>query len=222
MRKLFLSAAVLLIYISYGISGYAQTIDEKPLNPGYAKRYGMVGLFGHLPDYINDSWTDMAPGGGGFIYYNVLNDFWGNLSLGVSAEYVAGSYKDNNIRGYAHMAPIAFNVAYMTSSDVLNFWIGVGVSYNFVNFDMSGGTYSDGTFFHKNKYLQDQVVGVDAFAGAEYIFTKNGRWGAFFEFRYTYAEKANFSLNAPETAMPFSATIDTQRFRYTVGFSYHF
>lgn len=222
MKKLFYILILTATVLFYSTSGECQTIDEKPRNPGYAKRYGMVGLYGLLPDYINNSWTDLSPGGGGMIYYNILNDFWGNFSIGVTAEYAGGIYKDSNISGFAHMAPVSFNVAYMTASNVLNFWIGIGVSYNFINFDISGGTYSDGTTFSKNKYLQDNVLGVDAFVGAEYLFTKNGRWGAFFEFRYTYAEKAEFSLNAPEVAMPFSASIDTQRFRYTVGFSYHF
>lgn len=199
---------------------YAQ--DYKLNNYGYAKRNGMVGLYGLLPDYIDSKFTDMAPGGGAFIYYNILNDFWGNLAIGFNAEYVAGSYsKKNYFSGYANMAPISFNVAYMTASDFLNAWIGAGISYNFVSFDLNSGIIN-GNFFGKQGTLHDQVLGGDFFAGAEYIFTKNGRWGVFFEFRYTIAEKAQINADISGGLGKISESLDTQRFRYTVGFTYHY
>ena len=58
------------------------------------------------------------------------------------------------------MAPVALNVAYMTSSNIVNAWIGIGVSYNFAAFDISGGT-NNGVYY--NDFTQNsQLIGVSA------------------------------------------------------------
>lgn len=218
MKKFFLVIIVLLFE-----SGFVYADDRlgKPYNHGYAKTYGMVALTANLTDRISNAWDEIAPGGGGFIYCNILNDYWGNFAVGISADYIGGSFatKDKNIKGKAHMAPVAFNVAYMTASKVINAWIGVGVSYNFATFNISDGTI-DGT--HYNDFTQhDQLLGFDAFAGLEYLFTKDGRWGAFFEFRYTYAQNPKFDINLAGTGNV-SDKLDMQQLKYTIGFSYHF
>lgn len=211
---------ILLLSFTANLS-YADDRTDKPYNIGYAKRYGMVGLYGHLSDYIKDDWGDLFPGGGGFIYYNILNDFWGNFSIGFNADYVGGDFTTSKgIKGKAHMAPLSLNVAYMTSSNVVNAWAGVGFSYNFATFDISGGTYNNTAYGAQGKQYA-QLIGVDAFAGLEYLFTKDGRWGAFFEFRYTYSQVPEINLNISGIGAV-SDKLDTQRFKYTVGFSYHF
>lgn len=214
MKKILL--VIMILSFAYSIS-YADD-RNKPYNYGYAKRHGMVAITGNLTDRISSEWGDLAPGGGGFVYYNILNDFWGNFSIGLSADYIGGDFttKKQSIKGKAHMAPVAFNIAYMTSSNIVNAWIGIGVSYNFATFNISGGTnngvsYGDFT-------TSSQLLGFDAFAGAEYLFTKDGRWGAFFEFRYTYAQNPKFNLNVTGV----SDSLDMQQLKYTIGFSYHF
>lgn len=219
MKKLLLFT-ILCLLLTANFS-FADDRTDKPYNIGYAKRYGMVGIYGHLTDYIGKQWGDLYPGGGGFIYYNILNDFWGNFSIGINADYVGGEFTTSNgIKGRTHMAPLSFNIAYMTSSNVVNAWIGAGFSYNFATFDMTGGTYN-GVYYGGSQKQYAQLMGVDAFAGLEYLFTKDGRWGAFFEFRYTYSQvpELNYNIAGVGTSVD---TIDTQRFRYTVGFSYHF
>lgn len=217
MKKIFL--AIFILSFAVGFS-YADDRTNKPYNHGYAKRYGMVALTANLTDRISNAWGDIAPGGGGFIYYNVLNDFWGNFSIGLSADYIGGDFttKDKKINGKAHMAPVAFNIAYMTASKVVNAWIGVGVSYNFATFNISGGAVDDVNY---QKFTQNsQLLGFDAFAGLEYLFTKDGRWGAFFEFRYTYAQNPKFNIDLSGGSV--SDTLDMQQLKYTIGFSYHF
>lgn len=218
MKKLLITILLLLLTISLA---YADDRTGKPYNIGYADRYGMVGLYGHLSDYIGKEWGDMSPGGGGFVYYNILNDFWGNFSIGINADYVGGDFTSKNgIKGKVHMAPLSLNVAYMTSSNVVNAWAGVGFSYNFATLDITGGTYNNVSYGAQGSQ-SSQLIGVDAFAGLEYIFTQDGRWGAFFEFRYTYSQIPEINLNISGLGS-ISDTLDTQRFKYTVGFAYHF
>ena len=202
MKKILLVIIILSFACSFA---YADDRLNKPYNYGYAKRYGMVAITGNLTDRISNAWGDLAPGGVGFLYYNILSgDF---------------TTKNQQIKGKAHMAPIALNVAYMTSSNIVNAWIGIGVSYNFATFNISGGinngvSYGD---FTQNS----QLLGFDAFAGVEYLFTKDGRWGAFFEFRYTYAQNPKFNLDLTGIGSV-SDTLDMQQLKYTIGFSYHF
>ena len=211
----------ILLFLFTANFSYADDRTDKPYNIGYAKRYGMVGLYGHLSDYIGKEWGDLSPGGGAFAYYNIFNKFWGNVSIGISADYVGGEFTTKNgIKGKTHMAPLALNLAYMTSSNVVNAWAGVGFSYNFATFDITGGTYNN-TVYGAQGSQSAQLIGVDAFAGLEYLFTKDGRWGAFFEFRYTYSQVPNINLNISGIGAV-SDKLDTQRFKYTVGFSYHF
>lgn len=80
MKKLFL----VIITLSFACNfAYADDRTNKPYNYGYAKRYGMAAITGNLTDRISNEWGDLAPGGGGFVYYNILNDFWGNFSIGL-------------------------------------------------------------------------------------------------------------------------------------------
>lgn len=218
MKKILLALIILSFTFSFV---YADDRLNKPYNYGYAKRHGMVAITGNLTDRVSNAWGDLAPGGGGFVYYNILNDFWGNFSIGISADYIGGDFttKNQQIKGRAHMAPVALNLAYMTSSKMVNAWIGIGVSYNFATFNISGGTnngvnYAD---FTQNS----QLIGFDAFAGAEYLFTKDGRWGAFFEFRYTYSQNPSFNLDLTGVGVV-SDSLDMQQLKYTIGFSYHF
>ena len=218
MKKILL----VIIILSFASSiSFADDRTGKPYNYGYAKRHGMVAITGNLTDRISNAWGELAPGGGGFVYYNILNDFWGNFSIGLSADYIGGDFttKKQNIKGKAHMAPVALNLAYMTSSNIVNAWIGVGVSYNFATFNISGGTNNGVSYgdFTQNS----QLLAFDAFAGVEYLFTKDGRWGAFFEFRYTYAQNPKFNLDLTGIGSV-SDSLDMQQLKYTIGFSYHF
>ena len=219
MKKLILF--IILFCLSFNLS-YADDRLDKPYNIGYAKRYGMVGIYGHLSDYIKDEWdNELSPGGGGFIYYNIFNDFWGNVSIGVNADYVGGKFvTEKKIKARAYMAPLSLNLAYMTSSNIVNAWAGVGFSYNFATFNVKEA-YFNNTKYGLDTSITNQLIGVDAFAGLEYLFTKDGKWGAFFEFRYTYSQMPKLEVNIPNVGTV-SDELDTQRFKYTVGFTYHF
>ena len=204
---------------------------DKPFNKGYAERYGVIGIFGNLPDFINKSFQDNTPGGGGFIYYNILNDFWGNFSIGLSAEYLSGTHaaKNNSIKGYIHMAPFRFlSLAYFTSSDVINFWAGIGPSYNFITYDVKGGGANNGNngllpYSLPTSHIDKGLWGVEAFAGIEFLFSKDARWGLFFEFKYNYSESLKINVPyADGSNRSYETSIDTQHMRYALGFSYHY
>ena len=64
----------ILLFLFTANFSYADDRTDKPYNIGYAKRYGMVGLYGHLSDYIGKEWGDLSPGGGAFAYYNIFNN----------------------------------------------------------------------------------------------------------------------------------------------------
>ena len=100
MKKILL----VIIILSFASSiSFADDRTGKPYNYGYAKRHGMVAITGNLTDRISNAWGELAPGGGGFVYYNILNDFWGNFSIGLSADYIGGDFttKNQNIKGKA-------------------------------------------------------------------------------------------------------------------------
>ena len=85
---------------------------------------------------------------------------------------------------------------------------------NFSNSNFSGGFAAKAGLRIVHKH---HLYGI----GLEYLFTKDGRWGAFFEFRYTYSQVPEIKLNISGIGAV-SDKLDTQRFKYTVGFSYHF
>ena len=130
MKKILLVIIILSFACSFA---FADDRTDKPYNYGYAKRHGMVAITGNLTDRISNAWGDLAPGGGGFVYYNILNDFWGNFSIGFSADYIGGEFttKKQNIKRKVHMGPISLKFAYIKSSKIDNAWDGIGVSYKF-------------------------------------------------------------------------------------------
>lgn len=191
----------------------------------------MIGIFGNLPDFVSNTFQDSTPGGGGFFYYNILNDFWGNLSIGLSAEYLSGTHKSklNSSKGYIHMAPFRFlSLAYFTSSDVINFWGGIGPSYTFVTYDLKGGGVNNNggslsPYGLPTSYIDKGIWGVEAFAGVEFLFSKDARWGLFFEFKYNFSEKLKIDVPYPNgSGNKYSTEIDTQHMRYAIGLSYHY
>ena len=80
----------------------------------------------------------------------------------------------DNVKANLDIIPASFNVAYMTSSDFVNGWIGAGVSYIFTQIRINEGVVPDSllSFGHQEKDNKGVIAG-DFFAGVEYIFTKN-------------------------------------------------
>lgn len=192
---------------------------SQPDNPGYLKSHGMVGIYGFLPDFHSKSMRDNDPGGGGFIYYNMVNDFWGNVMIGLSSDYTSTKISKGNYKANTTLAPITLNLAYMTSSDTVNFWGGVGASYTFMNSDIRD---MEGVGGGLHKKVLTTFWAADLFVGGEYIFTDFSKYkfGVFFEFRYTFTQPVN--LKADFGNVKLNDTMTMQRFKYILGFAYHF
>ena len=202
------TSIALFAFLLLPIVVFAQEEKEYD-NPGYYVSYGMAGLYGTRPDYTNNGHKDGGTGGGGFIYYNLINKIGGNLALGISADYAEGKFNKDSLSLKYRITPTAFNIAYMTASDFLNFWAGLAVTYTFFSCEIkNGGTIPD---------QNPGVIGGDAFAGIEYIFTENKKFGAFFEFRFSLTDNVRINMDS-ETGEKINFT----RTRYSLGVSYHF
>ena len=192
-------------------------------NPGYMKSYGMVGLFGFLPNFHSKSFRDGDIGGGAFAYYNLFNDFWGNVAIGLSSNYTSTRAARSNYIANYRITPVTFNIAYMTSSDILNFWAGAGVSYTFLNTEIRSVTSVDGVSYSDlHKKNSTVFLAGDVFVGGEYIFHEEYKLGVFFEFRYTFTEGVKLKVDYGDMNAKINDTMTLQRFRYAIGFSYHF
>lgn len=189
-------------------------------NPGYFKSKGMVGIYGFLPDFHSKTFQDGNIGGGGFAYYNLANQFWGNVAVGVSSDYTFTKASRGNYTANMKLAPVTFNIAYMTASDTVNFWGGGGISYNFADTDIRDVTFNGNTVA-ANKKVMLNFWSADVFIGGEYIFTEKYKFGAFFEFRYTFTQPVHLNSDFGSLGS-IHDTMTLQRFRYTVGFTYHF
>lgn len=191
----------------------------QPDNPGYLKSHGMVGIYGFLPDFHSKSMRDNDPGGGGFIYYNLYNAFWGNVMMGLSSDYTSTRLVRGNYKANTTLAPVTLNMAYMTSSDTVNFWGGVGASFTFMNSDIREVTGVGGGL---HKKVLTTFWATDLFIGGEYIFTdfSKEKFGVFFEFRYTFTQPVNLKADFGNARI--NDTMTMQRFKYILGFAYHF
>ena len=197
--------------------------EVEEVNNGYYETIGMFGVYGFLDDYTNKSYKDSNIGGGGFLYFNPLNTIYGNLSIGISGDYSQGRLNADNVKANLDIIPASFNVAYMTSSDFVNGWIGAGVSYIFTQIRINEGVVPDSllSFGHQEKDNKGVIAG-DFFAGIEYIFTKNKMFGIFFEFKYTLAQKLKYEKYIQSHNYTLKEDIDLSRMKFTLGISLHF
>ncbi len=222
MKKLL--AALSLFALFHAWPAWASGEETEYDNPGYYATHGMAGIYGTLPDYIHGDNKDGGIGGGGFIYYNVINKIGGNFSIGVSADYAGGEFNNGTFRAKMNMTPVALNFAYMTASDFLNFWAGLAVTYTFLDIDIKDGNVPDriNGGFGKLSRQSTGVVGGDAFVGAEYIFTENKKFGVFFEFRFSLTDSVKIDRYVPEQEYRIDDKMNFTKLRYTLGVSFHF
>ncbi len=222
MKKLL----IILLITAFTTVAYAQSDSEEyPKNVGYKKSLGMVGGYLNLPDFVQDDYKDYSPRGGAMIYFNVLNKIWGNVALGISSEYIGtefnGYVNGFNVDSDIVVIPTTFNVAYMTSSRLINAWAGLGVSYAYFKYDIKNGSYNS-TTFGKQESVSGSTYGVDGFAGVEYMFTDSGNIGLFFEFRYSLLDVGRVSQQISGISQTYKHNLTLDRFRYSIGVAYHF
>lgn len=221
MKKLFTIIFILISASAFAQSDDNSTLNELPDNQGYMKSRGMVGIYGFIPDFHSKTLKDGNIGGGGFVYYNLTNMFWGNFMLGLSSDYTFVRASRSEYNANINIAPVTLNFAYMTSSDMLNVWGGFGGSYTFADVDIRNVTVS-GVSHSVNKKMLTGFWGADLFVGGEYIFSTNPKFGAFFEFRYTFTTGLDIKQDFTDIGAHINDTMTMQRMRYTVGFTFHF
>ncbi len=219
MKKLFAVFLFLLVFSSYSFSSDKE--DNEYDNPGYYETLGMVGIYGFMHDFTNKYSDDRGISGGAFAYFNALNTIYGNFSIGLSSDYTKSKFKPGYMNADLDIAPIALNLAYMTSSDFINGWAGLAFTYTIVNVGIKDGFINGVNIGRQSKDLKG-VIGGDAFVGLEYIFTKNKMFGAFFEFRYSLTEKLKYQKYIPEQNIHINDKIDLSRMKFTLGISFHF
>ncbi len=224
MKKLLLT---LLITIT-ATSSFAQSENDKyPKSVGYAESIGMVGAYMNLPEFTSSKYSNGQPRGGAMVYFNLFNEIWGNVAFGINAEYRSVEHKHDsngyNFDAKLDMLPTSVNVAYMTASDLVNAWAGIGFTYATYSYKVDSGTLTNGattTNYSSQGSDSGSVYGFDAFVGAEYMFTESGNLGIFLEFRYSMLGDVKVSNDILGTSV--NQEIPLDNFRYALGISYHF
>lgn len=221
MKKIFAVVIfILLPIVSYGAT--SSELEELPDNKGYFETLGMFGAYGLMDDFTKKDLKDSNIGGGGFLYFNALNTIYGNFAIGVSSDYTNTKVDRNRFSANLDLIPVSFNLAYMTSSDFINGWIGAGVSYTFTQVRVNSGTTTDNINFGHQSKDNKGVLGGDFFAGVEYIFTQNKMFGIFFEFKYTLTEDLKYEKFLSEYNYNINEKINLSRMKFTLGISLHF
>ena len=219
--KRILITFICIIFMS--VAAYAATDVEEYNNPGYYETNGLFGVYGFSPDYFNGD-SSGSIGGGAFAYYNILNTIGGNLAIGISSDYGQGNFDNGVFKADTSTLPIALNLAYFTASDFLNVWGGLAFTYTVANIEITNGAVPNrinGEFGPQGKESVE-LLGGDIFAGIEYIFSQNKKWGAFFEFRVSFTESTKIERYVPEQLYTFEDDVNFSKMRFLLGVSYHF
>ncbi len=185
---------LLIFFIIASMSSYVFANEDGTYvnNDGYFKSRGFVGIYGTYTDYNKDYFADNKISGGGFAYVNIVNTIYGNAMIGIGSVYEYTTVKNSTYTGLVDNTAIQLNIAYKTSSKMVNAWGGVGFTLNF--YDVLFKNYKNGAVnLDIGRHQYKMLAGIDLFAGAEYLLTKNGLVGIFMEVRYSFNE--NFVVN---------------------------
>ncbi len=195
-------------------------------NDGYFKSRGFVGIYGTYTDYSKDYFGDDKISGGGFAYVNVVNTIYGNAMIGIGSVYEYTTLKNSTYNALVDNAAIQLNLAYKTSSKMINAWGGIGFTLNF--YDVLLKSYKNGAVnLDISKHQYAMLGGIDLFLGAEYLLTKNGLVGLFMEARYSFNE--NFVINttldetnADGTSIIIKESVSPFNLKIAIGVSLNF
>ena len=219
---------LLIFFMITSMSSYVFANEDGTYvnNDGYFKSRGFVGIYGTYTDYNKDYLEDNKISGGGFAYVNVVNTIYGNAMIGIGSVYEYTKLKKSTYTGLVDNTAIQLNIAYKTSSKMVNAWGGVGFTLNF--YDVLFTSYKNGAMnLDVRKHQYEMLAGLDLFVGAEYLLTKNGLVGIFMEARYSFNE--NFVINttldetnADGTSIVLKEAISPFNLKIALGISLNF
>lgn len=226
MRYILLLFVSISIFISSSTLLFANEDGTYIDNPGYFKSRAFIGVYGYYPDYYEGDMSDGDISGGAFVYFNVINTIYGNAMIGIGSLYEYGNFSRNisedkytaNFRN----ANFQLNLAYMTSSNMINAWGGVGFTLNL--YDLHFRSYTDGAStpigLDTHQYLT--TPGIDVFVGAEYFLTQNKLLSIFLEARYSFNENLIVHKPIDGTNFIISDLVNTFHLKIAVGLALHF
>jgi len=225
MRYILLLFVPLFIVISSSTLLYANEDGSYIDNPGYFKSRVFMGVYGFYPDYYDSDISDSDISGGAFVYVNVINTIYGNAMIGIGSVYEYGNFNrnvsDSNYKANFKNTNIQLNLAYMTSSNMVNAWGGVGFTLNL--YDLHFRSYSkESTYIDLNTNQYLTTAGIDVFVGAEYFLTQNKLLSIFAEGRYSFNENLIVHKPIAGTNIVISDLINIFHLKISIGLAFHF
>ena len=198
--------------------------DEKYDNPGYFETPGWLAIMGSSVDARSAMRRDgdIRPYLTGT--YNILQSEYGNLGLTAGLMYWEPSKRvrrgDNSFTLNARQYTGDIGLSYSTGSKTINYMIGLGYSYSYMDIELESvkyngmkGAYSDS--------LTASTGGIYYFIGAEYMITKNGKWGLFAMYHGREVRTRKFDYD-DGGLLRGSTGFNTSNQTFSFGLSYHF
>jgi hypothetical protein len=230
MKKL--AFVIMILAAATCAFGQTEINTQNTDNPGYFRSPGFVAISAGYVYHGGNTTNEKAirPHVLGMI--NLLQSEYGNLALSLGAmystpesEYDTGSVR-YDISAKQYSGEIGLN--YLTGSNSVNFWLGGGYSYNYVTADAKSFRNASDVSANYNKSFTDTTGGFFLHVGIEYILTKDGNLGMFFQYRYTDADRAQFDIDtnldfggSPQ-ALKNQSSLTTSNQLFFFGVTYHF
>lgn len=210
-------------------------------NPGYTESYGLVGVYASQVYRLRSKFSEHSYHGGLMAYLNVINSIYGNFAVGIDYEKLepTSNFGQHNSsltpadRAYTFRIndePMAFNMLYMTASDVFNVWIGGGVVQNKMRIkieDKKSGKECGDT-------ITANPWGTDFVFGMELYLSKKVPVGFFYQVKDTKVGYRNYRLQGKDTYrykgsvscgdhdVYVDRSFGLDHLTYSIGLTYHF
>ena len=227
----------IVLLVALSTQAFGQNMQNTE-NPGYYRSPGFLAASAGTIYYQGSTSSpgEIRP----FVFgmFNLFQSEYGNIALSAGALFSSPAMKTNyatlagqdisaRIKGTHYTAEIGIN--YITGSDTINFWIGGGYNYSFLESKLKNVKNESGSPSSYSQNYSQNVTGMHYYLGLEYILTKNGKWGMFFLFRVQETDRAQHKLDSNISfADGTTATVNTQKGMclsnksYMFGLTYHF
>lgn len=241
LKLIAIAVVVLCMQFFYVVTSSAFDAEKERDNPGYTESYGLVGTYASQVYRLRSKFTEHNYHGGLMAYLNVINSIYGNLAIGIDYEKLepTSNFGQHNSsltpsdRAYAFRIndePMAFNMLYMTASDVFNVWIGAGVVQDKIRIKVRDKV--------RDKDCDDTISakpwGTDFVFGMELYLSKKVPVGFFYQVKDTKIGYRNYKLQGKDTYrykgsiscgdhdVDVDRSFGLDHLTYSIGLTYHF
>jgi hypothetical protein len=227
---------VILLIVTFMLLNSALIFaEERTDNPGYFETPGFISLSianSYIPKSSDTSSDkDVRPVLIGM--FNIIQSEYGNLGLSLGGFYTTPSRKIGNSDYHYRITTEQFtgeaSLNYYTASKTINFWVGIGYNFSYIEAEMKDFNNSAGSPSPYSKRYYNTVEGFHFYTGLEYVITKDGHWGLLVMVRglYTkpsYYNKGGFVTFSDSTTSPLSGKdkVTHSIQSYSIGIVYHF